>query len=116
MKTNYINPNYTQLHLAVMAGDIVKVRDLLEISTLGDIKAKSADNYQRTALDIAIESGRNDIALEIVHHEALLKELDACQQMEGVLAQLDSLDFPSTFITHAFLNHDRVEGSILSGR
>jgi hypothetical protein len=125
MKNNYIHPNYTPLHLTVMFGDIEEVRSVLEISSLGDIEARSADNYQRTALDMAIELGRPEIALEIVHHEALLtdllEKLDAyCEQAEGslsyIIAKLDSLDLPTTFITPAFsLHYPEDNSSGLSG-
>lgn len=116
----YINPSYTPLHFAVMSGDIEEVRSVLEISTLGDIEAKSADNYRRTALDMAIELGRPDIALELVHHEALLVDLlekvdTYCEQAEEslsyILAKLDCLDFPTTFITPAFSRHHHEDNS-----
>lgn len=111
MKNNYINPNYTRLHRAVIANDIQEVRDILKVASPVYIMAESADSNHSTASDIAAKLERVDILQEI--HDAYCYKVFAfidtvCQQFEESLShtmlQLDSWE-PCSFVTHAFANH-----------
>jgi ankyrin repeat protein len=63
-KKNYIDPNYTDLHIAVITDDLDLARKILYRGDT-DIFVKAANG--KSALDMAIEFERHDIAEEIIY-------------------------------------------------